>query len=171
MEIQAPWSFFITMIFIVLSTALVVISRMVIFEKAGRSNVSAFIPFLNFYVMLRMAGMKKVWTFFYIITLFNIFLTLKSMMPLLMPDEVVQSRMSLTSFLIPFLHPRMINTWFVVYWVVNAWYFFLYVKMHVKIAARFHKPTIFGIGMAFLEPVFYPILAFGKAEMHKDNIE
>jgi len=162
--VQAPASFFITLIAIVLSTALVVISRMLLFEKAGRSNVSAFIPFLNLYVMLGLAGMKRIWTLLYFVTLINIYLTLKAMMPLLMPDEVGPDRLNLISFFIPFLHPRSINGLFIGYWILNGSYLLLYIRMHIRLAAKFGKSRLFGWGMALLEPVFYPILAFGKAE-------
>ena len=119
--------------------------------------------------MLRMAGMKKIWTLFYALTLFNIFLTLKALMPVLMPDEVVQDRLNLISFIRPFLHPQAMNIWFILYWIVNGVYLYLYGKMHVRIAAHFNKSTAFGWGLALLEPVFYPILAFGKATYQKEE--
>jgi len=169
-NVQAPASFFITLFLIVISTAVVVISRMMLFEKTGRSNVSAFIPFLNFYVMLRLAGMKKAWTFFYVITLLNIYLTLKSMAPLLMPDEINPSRLNLISFLYPFIHPRSINALFLIYWITNGFYLMLYVRLHVRLAAQFGKSVLFGWGMALLEPVFYPVLAFGEAEWKKREV-
>ncbi|HEV7232245.1 MAG TPA: hypothetical protein VGO45_12990, partial [Bacteroidia bacterium] len=74
METQAPVSFFMTMMFLVLLIVITVICRMMIFEKAGRSNVSAFIPFLNFYVMLQIVGMKRINTLLYFITLLNIYI-------------------------------------------------------------------------------------------------
>jgi hypothetical protein len=165
MDHQAPASFFLTMAFLVITILITVISRMLIFEKAGRSNVSAFIPILNLYVMLRITGMKKIWTLFYGMTLINLFLSLKALMPLLMPDEVVENRFSILSFFTPFVHPQHIHTLFIVFWSLNALYFFMYVRLHIRLSRLFKYSILFGIGMALLEPVFYPILAFGKAEM------
>jgi hypothetical protein len=166
---QAPVSFFLTMIFIVISAVLTIISRMKIFEKAGRSAVSGVIPFLSFYVMLRLTGMRKIWTWLYFITLLNIFLTIKALMPLLLPDEVVQDRFSLISFLYPFIHPQSINALFLVYWLINGTYLFIYIKVHVRLAAKFGKSAFFGWGMALLEPFFYPVLAFGKDEFKQES--
>jgi hypothetical protein len=168
MESQAPLSFFLTLIFLVLSIVLTIISRMMIFEKAGRSNVSAFIPFLNFYVMLQITGMKRISTFLYAMTLLNIYLSIQSLMPLLMPDEVAVSRFSLLAFIMPFFHAHAINALFVIYWLFNTLYLIVYTRMHIRLAALFGKPTGFGLGMAFLEPVFYPVLAFGKASLKKE---
>ena len=138
---------------------------MMIFEKAGRSNVSAFVPILNFYVLLRIAGMKKIWTIFYIMTLLNGYLILKSLMPLLMPDEVVHDRLNM----LVFLHPHSFNTLFFTYWIFNTAHLLIYIRLHLRLAARFGKSALFGWGLALLEPVFYPILAFGKSEMKKET--
>jgi hypothetical protein len=158
MESQAPFSFFMTMMFLVLLIVITVICRMMIFEKAGRSNVSAFIPFLNFYVMLQIVGMKRICTFLYFITLLNIFVSIRSLMPLLMPDEVWTS-----TFSIPYIHPKSKYLLPVLYACLNAVYLFVYIRLHLSLAERFGKSRLFGLAMAFLEPVFYPILAFGKA--------
>jgi hypothetical protein len=166
---QAPVSFFLTMMFIVVSTILTLISRMKIFEKAGRSAVSAAIPFLSLYVMLRLTGMKKIWTWFYFVILLNIYLTIKALLPLLLPDEVLQDHFSLLSFLYPIIHPKSMNTLFVIYWVFNGTFLFIYIRIHVRLAARFGRSKAFGWGMAFLEPFFYPVLAFGKSEFRQTS--
>jgi hypothetical protein len=168
MESQVPLSFFLTLFFLVISIVLTVISRMMIFEKTGRSNVSAFIPFLNFYVMLQITGMKRISTFLYVMTLLNIYLSIQSLMPLLMPDDIAISRFSLFAFMLPFFHPHAINSLFIVYWLFNTLYLSVYTRMHIRLAALFGKSVAFGWGLAFLEPVFYPILAFGKARIKKE---
>lgn len=38
------------------------------------------------------------------------------------------------------------------------------VLLHLALAARFGKGLLFGLGLAFLGVIFFPILAFGKAE-------
>ncbi len=157
------------MAFIVVSAVLTLISRMKIFEKAGRSAVTAVIPFLSFYVMLRLAGMKRIWTLLYFVTLLNIFLTIKALMPLLLPDEVVQDRFTLISFLYPFAHPHFINALFLVYWLFNGTFLFIYIRLHLILAGKFGRSKSFGLGMALLEPVFYPVLAFGKSEFRDEK--
>ncbi|HXC05620.1 MAG TPA: DUF5684 domain-containing protein [Bacteroidia bacterium] len=161
---QAPFVFFATLIVLMLTIVITIVSRMLIFEKAGRSNVSAFIPFLNFYVMLRLAGMRKGWTLLYFMTLVNLYLGFKTLRPFLLPDVIYTDHLNFFSFFFPFLHPGKINLLFVVYWIFNWIYLYIYIRLHVRLAGKFHKSTLFGWGMALLEPVFYPVLAFGKAE-------
>ena len=38
------------------------------------------------------------------------------------------------------------------------------VRLHLRLAKGFGKGAGFGVGMAFLSAIFYPILAFGKAQ-------
>jgi hypothetical protein len=160
---QAPFIFFFTLALLMITIVITIISRMIIFEKAGRSNVSAFIPFLNLYVMLRLAGMKKIWTLLYFITLINLYLTFKTLQPFLLPDVTYNDHMNFFSFFYPFTHPHKMNALFMVYWLFNGLYLVIYIRMHLKLALKFGKSILFGWGMALLEPIFYPLLAFGNA--------
>ena len=103
-------------------------------------------------------------------TLLNIYLTIQSLMPLLLPDDIAVSRFSLLAFLLPFIHPHAINSLFLIYWLFNSLYLFVYTRMHIRLAALFGKSSAFGWGLAFLEPVFYPILAFGKAKFKFNDL-
>ncbi|MFI5149616.1 MAG: DUF5684 domain-containing protein [Bacteroidia bacterium] len=161
--------FFVTLMMLMILIVTTIISRMMIFEKAGRSNVSAFIPFLNMYVMLRITGMKKGWTFLYFITLFNLYLTFKTLRPFLLPDIIYTDHLNFFSLFYPFLHPSKMNLLFALYWMLNGVYLGIYIRLHVKLAARFKKSVLFGLGLAFLEPVFYPLLAFGKGTFNKQE--
>ncbi len=40
----------------------------------------------------------------------------------------------------------------------------VYIVVLTKLAARFNKGVLFGLGLVFLGFIFFPILAFGKAE-------
>ena len=42
--------------------------------------------------------------------------------------------------------------------------FVIQVRLHLRLAKGFGKGAGFGVGMAFLSAIFYPILAFGKAQ-------
>jgi hypothetical protein len=149
------------------AVVITIISRMVIFEKAGRSNVSAFIPFLNYYVLLRIVGMKKIGTLFYAMTLLNLYLSIRFLAPLLMPDEVMVNPF-VRVLILPFFHPAHMGTLFITYWMLNAIYLGIHLRLHLRLAKLFGKSAGFGWGLAFLEPVFYPLLAFGRAEIKKN---
>ena len=38
------------------------------------------------------------------------------------------------------------------------------IRLHLRLAKNFGKGAGFGVGMAFLSAIFYPVLAFGKAQ-------
>ncbi len=42
--------------------------------------------------------------------------------------------------------------------------FVMAVLYNIELAKKFGKDTLYGIGLAFLAPVFYPMLAFGNAQ-------
>ena len=90
-----------------------------VFVKAGQPGWGCLVPFLNFYLMLKIAKRPGWW---------------------------------LLLMLIP---------------VVN---FVIGIIMSIDIAQRFGKGTGFGVGLAFLGFIFYPVLGFSDAEYMDDEL-
>ena len=54
--------------------------------------------------------------------------------------------------------------WWLVFSVIPIVNLIIHVIVHIDLAKSFRKDVGFGIGLAFLSIVFYPILAFGSAQ-------
>ena len=54
--------------------------------------------------------------------------------------------------------------WWVLLFFIPLLNFVINIIVSIGIAENFGKGTGFGLGLAFLNPIFYPILAFGSAE-------
>jgi hypothetical protein len=55
-------------------------------------------------------------------------------------------------------------TWWIVLFLIPGVSLIMAIIVAVAIANNFGKGTGFGLGLAFLSPIFYPILAFGSAQ-------
>ena len=53
--------------------------------------------------------------------------------------------------------------WWFILLLVPVVNFIIIIMMSISIAARFGKGTGFALGLAFLAPIFYPVLGFGDA--------
>ncbi len=58
-------------------------------------------------------------------------------------------------------------TWWFVLMLIPLVNIVVAVIVSINIAERFGKSTAFGLGLAFLGFIFWPILAFGDAEYHE----
>ena len=54
--------------------------------------------------------------------------------------------------------------WWIVFLIIPIANLLIHVIVHIDLAKSFRKDLGFGIGLAFLGFIFYPILAFGDAE-------
>ena len=54
--------------------------------------------------------------------------------------------------------------WWIVLFLIPLVNAIMGILLAIAIAEKFGKGTGFGLGMAFLPPIFYPMLAFGDAE-------
>jgi uncharacterized membrane protein YoaK (UPF0700 family) len=54
--------------------------------------------------------------------------------------------------------------WWIVLFLIPLVNFVMLVLTTIGLAQNFGKGAGFGLGLAFLAPIFYPILAFGDAE-------
>ena len=54
--------------------------------------------------------------------------------------------------------------WWLIFLVIPIVNLIIHVIVHIDLAKSFRKDVGFGIGLAFLSIIFYPILAFGNAQ-------
>jgi hypothetical protein len=54
--------------------------------------------------------------------------------------------------------------WWIILMIVPLVNFVILILVAIDIAKAFGKGTGFGLGLAFLPPIFYPILGFGSAQ-------
>ena len=54
--------------------------------------------------------------------------------------------------------------WWVLLFFIPLLNFVMNIVVSIGVAENFGKGTGFGLGLAFLGPIFYPILAFGSAD-------
>lgn len=59
--------------------------------------------------------------------------------------------------------------WWMLLFLVPVVSLVISILVAISIAQRFGKGTGFGLGLAFLGPIFYPVLAFGSAEYQGDR--
>jgi uncharacterized membrane protein len=83
-----------------------------VFTKAGKAGWLVLIPFVNVYVLMKIAGRPGWWLILFLIPLVNLIIS---------------------------------------------------ILVSLDLAKSFGKGAGFGLGLAFLGPIFYPILGFGSA--------
>jgi chromate transport protein ChrA len=54
--------------------------------------------------------------------------------------------------------------WWIILFFVPFVNFIAFIMVSLDLAKSFGKDTLFGLGLAFLSPIFYPILGFGSAQ-------
>jgi hypothetical protein len=54
--------------------------------------------------------------------------------------------------------------WWIVLFFIPVVNFVVAIIVSIDVAKNFGKGTGFGLGLAFLSPIFYPILGFGSAQ-------
>ena len=54
--------------------------------------------------------------------------------------------------------------WWILLYFIPLLNFVMNIIVSIGVAENFGKGTGFGLGLAFLGPIFYPILAFGSAD-------
>ena len=142
-------------------TALLFISRWFLFKKMGMPGWKGIIPFYSDYVLFRtLWNVKAFWAY---ITGMIVFIVLYSFSMVVWVTGVIY--LSTTGMepnagiLIPFfVFLGVIVVAFMVY------EFIIVFKLYRRLAGAFGKSTGFAAGLTFLTPVFFPILAFGKAQ-------
>jgi hypothetical protein len=54
--------------------------------------------------------------------------------------------------------------WWILLYLIPLVSFIVTIIVSIEVAKRFGKDVLFGLGLTFLAPIFYPILGFGDAE-------
>ncbi len=128
-------AFFCLMAGIFAILAIIIISLWRIFNKAGRTGIYAFIPFVSPYQWSKIAGQG---TIFAIIYAFLVTFGTTSAATDQSTEPTYAGLFGLVSFI-------------------------MYVIIQFGIARRFRKSGLFAIGLIILPFICYPILAFGDA--------
>ena len=140
------------------AAALVYVSRWHIFKKMGMPGWKGIIPYYGDYMLF-----KTVWTtkaFWAMIIGAGVYLVLYLSSIFIIPVTVAlaaRNASSSTAFL-----PMAV--WGIVQAVLMLAFLVFVLVIQVRLHLRLAKGAGFGVGMAFLSAIFYPILAFGKAQ-------
>ena len=127
---------------------LVIVALWQIFVKAGKPGWYGIIPYYNTYELAKLAFKDKKWHWITLAAV--VVMTMSSWISTMFAASaqsassvsVLMGTHSIISFAV-----LAIMTWF-----------------NINLARAFGKETAFGVGLAFLPVIFYPILAFGSAE-------
>ena len=144
------------------ATALIYISRWHIFKKMGMPGWKGIIPYYGDYMLF-----KTVWTtkaFWAMIIGAGVYLVLYLSSIFIIPVTVAlaaRNASSSTAFL-PMVVWGIVQAVLMLAFLVFV--LVIQVRLHLRLAKGFGKGAGFGVGMAFLSAIFYPILAFGKAQ-------
>ena len=144
------------------AAALVYVSRWHIFKKMGMPGWKGIIPYYGDYMLF-----KTVWTtkaFWAMIIGAGVYLVLYLSSIFIIPVTVAlaaRNASSSTAFL-PMVVWGIVQAVLMLAFLVFV--LVIQVRLHLRLAKGFGKGAGFGVGMAFLSAIFYPILAFGKAQ-------
>lgn len=151
--------FFIFIIFAVIigliCAVITLIAQWKVFEKAGRPGWAAIIPFYNTWVFFEMGDVNPKFMFFGIAgsilsmipNIMNIVIRLAKT-PALYPVSVLISLLSMCCSIA-----------MIVFTVIAC----------INLAKKFGKGTGFGLGLAFLGVVFFPLLALDKDAVYTET--
>lgn len=142
-------------------SVLMIIANWKIFEKAGEKGWKALIPIYNTYIMFKIVDMTNwFWALIAVSIIGSIILSVSGYPTVAVTVDEMQARLEASS------NPTIIITGLVMM-VVSLWASILYV---IRTAKVFGKNGWFAAGLFFLTPIFWLILAFGKAKYNKKNL-
>ena len=154
--------YFLIILLSLASTALIMVSRWHIFKKMGMPGWKGIIPYYGDYMLF-----KTVWStkaFWAMIIGTAVYFVLYMMSAFMLPVfSVLAARNSPGSTQV-----MAVAVWGILAAVlVIAFLVFILViqiRLNIRLAKAFGKGAGFGLGLAFLSMIFYPVLAFGKAQ-------
>ena len=145
--------FAIVMFFVLIISVITMIGQWKVFQKAGKPGWAAIIPIYNMWVLYEIGGIKPVFCLF---TVAGGFLTGFGNTMNFMGQSSGNSIMVLVGLLANLVSIACSMTGLV-----------FTIMCSLNIAKYFKKSAAFGIGLAFLSFVFYPILGFGKTDKYE----
>lgn len=141
---------------------LMVIADWKIFVKAGEKGWKALIPIYNTYIMFKIVDMQNwFWGLLAVSIIGSIILSLNGYDLTAVTAEQIEARN------VAMNNPVNLITALVMA-VVSIWATILYA---IRTAKVFGKSGLFAVGLLFLTPIFWFILAFGKAKYNKKNLK
>lgn len=139
--------------FFVIGLGLIVlrlIGQWKVFEKAGKPGWAAIIPCYNNWVLFEISGVNPIFSLFYIggnlLSLMGNFLSAFAKIP-----ENYNYGLGIFSVILS-LSSLALNITFVVFTVIAC----------INLAKCFKKEGVYGLGLAFLGVIFFPLLGFEK---------
>lgn len=139
MELQTLWNqskvyFQTNYLFSIFIALLIIMARFSIYKKAGHSGWASIIPFYSEYVWFKISGMDG-------------YLFLYSVIGTVL-GEIASQNQNTTMAIVA-----------LVFLIIGA---IDYLISEFKLARKFSKGFLFGLGLVFLNPIFILILGFGK---------
>ena len=125
------------------AAALVYVSRWHIFKKMGMPGWKGIIPYYGDYMLFKTVCLSSIFIIPVTVAL------------------AARNASSSTAFL-PMVVWGIVQAVLMLAFLVFV--LVIQVRLHLRLAKGFGKGAGFGVGMAFLSAIFYPILAFGKAQ-------
>lgn len=152
----------ITTLFSYAATALMMVSRWHIFKKLGHPGWKGIIPFYSDYLLFKTVWeTKPFWVMIItsgVYTVLTIIMTVSITVYTAINAYSIDAETLILTTMIFYLIGLVITLAFLAVWVIIT------VRMSLRLAKMFKKGTGFALGLTFISIVFYPILAFGKAQ-------
>ncbi len=155
-------SYTISILFSMAMTALMMVSHWHIFKKLGMPGWKGIIPFYGDYMLYKTVWKTK--PFWVIVISSGVYTVGVTAFSIMMAFLMVISKDSpdANSFLSVIIVFSVIFALLTLAYIVIA--FIISVKLNLNLARTFGKGTGFALGLTFISIIFYPILAFGKAQ-------
>ena len=133
----------------------IIIAQWKVFEKAGKPGWSAIIPYYNCWVLYDISGVNPIFSLFLVGG--NVLSLVGNMLSIFAKtSETYNFGVGALSVIIS-LSSSALSIASIVFTVIAC----------INLAKCFKKEGVFGLGLAFLAPIFYAILAFDKnSEYH-----
>lgn len=143
-------------------TALIMVSNWHIFKKLGMPGWKGIIPYYSDYMLFQtLWKTKPFWT---LVIASGVYIAGSVLMTILLPLMLFVNRNAANTEQMT----AMLVIFFVVFGLLTLAFIILALvinfMLHVRMARAFGKSVGFAVGLTFLSFVFYPILAFGKAQ-------
>ena len=145
------------------AAALLLVSSWHIFKKLGMPGWKGIIPYYSDYMLFRTVWeTKPFWALVIgsgVYVVFTLIISLFLPVLMLVNGNAFDSQQQVIAFLIVFFAViGLLTLAFSVFAIVIT------LRLNIRLAKAFGKGVGFALGLTFLNVVFYPILAFGKAQ-------
>ncbi len=144
------------------ATALIMVSRWHIFKKLGMPGWKGIIPYYGDYMLYKTVWKTKPFWVMVIssgVYIFGLMLSsiLMTFLVIIKKDSPDTNSLLYVLVIFSVIFALLTLAYLIIAFVIS-------VKLNLRLAKAFGKGTGFALGLTFISIVFYPVLAFGKAQ-------